>query len=71
MDILPVRIEIGDTTGVRWQGIEAVVATGASYTLMPRRILERLNVTAQDRFLFVLSPDPVRKTLIPVGGPLA
>ena len=35
-------IEIGDATGQRFERVDAWVDTGASYTLAPRTIMERL-----------------------------
>lgn len=55
MGTFHVRIEIGNPAGERRQDIDAVVDTGASYTFIPRPVLERLNVTPQDRFPFVLA----------------
>jgi len=55
MGTFHVHLEIGDPAGERWQDVDAVVDTGASYTVIPRPILERLTVTPQDRFPFVLA----------------
>ena len=45
--------EIGDPQGLRWEVVEAVVDTGASYTWAPREILARLDVRPQFRREFV------------------
>lgn len=37
-------IDIGDSQGVRWETVEALVDTGSSYTWVPTQILERLDV---------------------------
>ena len=44
MGTFSVAIEIGDALGERWERIEALVDTGASYTAVPNDILERLGV---------------------------
>ncbi|MBI2369266.1 MAG: aspartyl protease family protein [Deltaproteobacteria bacterium] len=50
-----VPVEIGDPEGRRWETVEAVVDTGASYTVIPRPVLERLGVQASFRWPFVLA----------------
>ncbi len=47
-----VAIEIGDTRGLRFETVNALVDTGASYSWVPRSCLERLGVQAQDRWEF-------------------
>jgi clan AA aspartic protease len=47
-----VAIEIGDPQGQRWETIEALVDTGASYTWAPRDVLERLGVEPEFRWEF-------------------
>ncbi len=51
MGTFRVEIEIGD--GERWQTVEALVDTGATYTMVPASLLARLGVTphARDTFL--------------------
>ena len=49
MGTFTVEVEIGDPQGERWEKVEALVDTGASYTLLPRGLLERLGVSARDR----------------------
>jgi aspartyl protease family protein len=49
-----VPIEVGDPEGNRWERVEALVDTGASYTLLPRPVLERLGVSGAFRHPFVL-----------------
>ena len=36
MGTFSVEIEIGDAAGERWETVEALVDTGASYTWLPR-----------------------------------
>ena len=47
-------IEIGDPEGQRFESVEALVDTGASYSMVPSSILERLGVTPHDRAPFIL-----------------
>lgn len=44
MGTFRVGIAIGDPEGRRWETLDALVDTGASYTWIPRGILERLGV---------------------------
>jgi len=39
-----IPVEIGDTRGERWETVEALVDTGASYSWIPADILSRLGV---------------------------
>ncbi len=50
-----VPIEVGNPEGNRWERVEALVDTGASYTLLPRPVLERLVVSGAFRHPFVLA----------------
>ena len=49
------RIELGAGTDGPFEAMEALVDTGATYTLAPRSVLERLGVSAVDRQTFVLA----------------
>ena len=55
MGTFSVRVEIGDPTGQRWETVEALVDTGATYTLIPRPVLERLGIAGTFRRPFVLA----------------
>ena len=44
MSTFAVPIELGDRAGERWERLEALVDTGASYSSIPGDILERLGV---------------------------
>jgi len=55
MGTFRVEIEIGDATGERWETVEALVDTGATYTTVPTEVLRRLGVTPHTRELFVLA----------------
>jgi clan AA aspartic protease len=52
MGTFRVVIQIGDPAGERWETVEALVDTGATYTMVPASLLERLGVTihASDTF---------------------
>lgn len=68
-----VSVEVGDTAGERFVSIDALVDTGASYTWIPRDILERLGVTPDEDWPFVLADGrevlyAVASTQIKLGG---
>lgn len=42
-------IEIGPLSGDRWDEVEALVDTGATYTGIPRPVLDGLGITPTDR----------------------
>jgi len=50
-----VAVEIGDSQGERWETVEALVDTGASYTVVPASLLGRLGVLPQERRPFRLA----------------
>ena len=47
MGTFSVTIEIGDARGEVWELVDALVDTGSSYTWIPRRLLQRLDVHPQ------------------------
>lgn len=47
-------IEVGDPQGERFERLDALVDTGASYTVVPASILRRLGVAPTDRRAFLL-----------------
>ena len=53
MGTFDVTIDIGDPSGTRFESLEALVDTGATYTVVPAPLLERLGVPrhATDRFV--------------------
>jgi aspartyl protease family protein len=55
MGTFRVAIEIGDAAGERWETVEALVDTGATYTTVPAELLRRLGVTPHARDTFVLA----------------
>jgi len=50
-----VTIEIGDPRGERFESLEALVDTGATYMWIPRSVLERLGAAPSFRFPFILA----------------
>ena len=55
MGTFRVDIEIGDPEGARFQAVNALVDTGASYTMVPGSVLEGLGVSPHDQFTFILA----------------
>lgn len=55
MGTFSVDIEIGSPDGSRYEVVEALVDTGASFSMVPRGMLERLGVTAHDQIPFILA----------------
>jgi predicted aspartyl protease len=55
MGTFRVAIEIGDAAGERWETVEALVDTGATYTTVSAELLGRLGVTPYTRDTFVLA----------------
>ena len=47
MGTFRVDIVIGDPDGERWESVNALVDAGATYTWLPREVLERLGVQPQ------------------------
>ncbi len=50
-----VTIEIADLTGSRFDTLEAVVDTAATYTWVPRDVLERLGIQPEEERPFLLA----------------
>ena len=55
MGTFRVAIEIGDPQGQHFERVEALVDTGASYTVAPASLLRRLGVTPHDWVPFILA----------------
>lgn len=55
MGTFKVKLEIGDPQGRRWETIEALVDTGAPFSMVPRPFLARLGVTPQEKVPFQLA----------------
>ena len=50
-----VAVQIGNRAGERFEPVEALVDTGATYTWIPRDVLRRLGVTPEEEWPFVLA----------------
>jgi len=55
MGTFRVTIEIGDPAGQRYEPVEALVDTGATYTTIPAPLLERVGVVPHVRDAFLLA----------------
>jgi clan AA aspartic protease len=55
MGTFQVTIEIGDPQGARFVPISALVDSGASHTVVPRSVLERLGLKPEERWPFQLA----------------
>ena len=55
MGIFNVSLEIGDPQGHRYETVEAMVDSGAAYTIMPTSLLDRLGVVPHTSRTFVLA----------------
>ncbi len=55
MGAFRVRLEVGNPAGGPFEGIEALVDTRATYTMLPRDLLERLGVQPEEEWPFVLA----------------
>lgn len=55
MGTFRVAIEIGDPQGQRWEKVEALVDTGASYLTVPRPLLESLALLPVESRPFTLA----------------
>lgn len=62
-------IEIGDQQGQRWETVEALVDTGATYTTLPISLLERIGISAIESQRFTLADG--REVDLEVGFALA
>ena len=49
MGTFTTSIEIGDPEGRRWQRVDVLVDSGATFTMLPRALLEDLAVRPQDK----------------------
>ncbi len=55
MGTFRVKIEIGDPAGIRFDTLEALVGATATYTWVPRDVLERLGVRPEEEWPFLLA----------------
>ena len=59
MGTFSVALQVGDLAGGQFVQVEALVDTGSSDTVLPRELLERLGITAMDRFAYSLADETV------------
>ena len=50
-----VPVQVGSRTGEHLESLEALVDTGATFTLIPREVLERLGVVPEEEWPFELA----------------
>lgn len=55
MGTFSVRLEVGDPQGLRYEAVEALVDTGASYSVIPASLLRRLGVVPYESAPFLLA----------------
>ena len=55
MGTFRVTIEVGDPQGQRYEPVDALVDTGASYTTVPASMLRRPGVTPHDSVFFIIA----------------
>ncbi len=55
MGIFNVALEIGDPEGQRYETVEAMVDSGATYTTMPASLLTRLGIVPHTDRTFILA----------------
>ena len=55
MSVFRHSIEVGDLTGTRFQSMDAIVDTGATFTVIPARILSELGVVPNRKVRFRLA----------------
>ena len=55
MSVFRHSIEVGDLTGTRFQSMDAIVDTGATFTVVPARILSELGVVPNRKVRFRLA----------------
>ena len=61
MGTFRIPLEIGDPEGQRYETVEALVDTGASYTMVPASLLRRLGVTPHTSSFFILEDGSQRE----------
>ncbi len=55
VSVFRTQFEVGDPEGRRWETVNALVDTGASFTWLPSELLRRLGVEPYDRRQFELA----------------
>ena len=61
MGVFRVPIEIGDPAGNRFEEIEAMVDTGASYSVLPASLLHRLGIVPYGAIPMTLADGSIRE----------
>lgn len=65
MGTFRVEIEVGDREGQRYERVTVLVDTGATYTSVPRPLLESLGIVPHGRATFVLADE--RQVQLDIG----
>ena len=60
MGIFSVPVEVGDPEGSRFERVEALVDTGATFTIVPAHVLHRLGVEPRRSGSFELADGSLR-----------
>ncbi len=73
MSIFRYPLEISDPQGVQFEQVDALVDTGATFTVIPSAILDRLGVEPSQRARFRLADDtviqrPIGETQVRIEG---
>jgi predicted aspartyl protease len=55
MGVFSVTIEVSDLQGLRFQPVEGIVDTGATYTQLPRSLLHSVGARVEERWPFRLA----------------
>lgn len=55
MGTFSVSIEVGDLEGRRYETLDALVDTGATYLVLPQPVMERLGVSVTERRVFQIA----------------
>ena len=55
MGVFQVELQIGDPQGQRYETVEAMVDSGATYTMLPSALLHGLGVAAESSRTFILA----------------
>src|SRR5437867_2275456 len=73
MGTFSVPIEIGNLQGALFEQVQALVDSGASYTRVPRSMLERLGIEPKERFPFRIADEStleheIGEAMVRIGG---
>ena len=59
MGTFTVQLQVGDLAGQRFVDVEALVDTGSTYTLLPKEVLDRLEIEQEGQRSFELGDDRI------------